>query len=174
MNSVYQAVHSNSFSKEEKLFFIEQIMQDGEAGKYYREQSAIKRKEKLIAQYHKIKNLQSRVSGRIQREKNKHMIVRMRKTLKVTDFSVLSQNCIGDVFYHDMGMNFLSPTINAFFKGSDFVKFVQRLEYYMGPELHMTWGEEYPIGYLDDIAIYFMHYSTCEEDKRKWDERILM
>ena len=35
----------------------------------------------------------------------------------------------------------------------------------------MTWGEEYPIGYLDDVAINFMHYDTCQEAEEEWEKR---
>ena len=83
----------------------------------------------------------------------------------------ISQNCIGGVFYSDMGMKFLSPTINLYFKEPDFVRFVQKLEYYMGLELEMSWEEEYPVGRLDDITVYFMHYNTCREAKESWEKR---
>lgn len=113
----------------------------------------------------------NRIKGKLQSERNKILIKQMREQLQVRDFTIISQNCIGGIFYHDMEMKFSSPTINLFFKCPDFVKFVQNLEYYMGLELRMSWGEEYPIGYLDDLTIYFMHYQTCEEAKRKWEER---
>lgn len=45
------------------------------------------------------------------------------------------------------------------------------LDYYLSLKLRMTWGEEYPIGYLDDVAIYFMHYNTCQEAERGWEKR---
>jgi uncharacterized protein (DUF1919 family) len=32
-------------------------------------------------------------------------------------------------------------------------------------------GESYPVGVLDDIKVFFMHYSTCEEAFNKWQER---
>ena len=35
----------------------------------------------------------------------------------------------------------------------------------------MSWGEEYPIGSLGDIKIYFMHYSSCTEAKETWEKR---
>ena len=32
-------------------------------------------------------------------------------------------------------------------------------------------GEKYPIGILDDIKIYFMHFSSVELALEKWEER---
>lgn len=171
-NSVYQAVHANSFSKEEKLIFIERVMQDGQAEKYYREQSITKKKEQLVALYHKIKDLPTRMYVRLQREKNKRLIGRMRKKLKVKDVTIISQNCIGGVFYHDMAKNFLSPTINLFIREPDFVKFVLNLRYYIDSELEVIWGEEYPIGILGgDVHIDFMHYRSCTDALEAWERR---
>ena len=38
-------------------------------------------------------------------------------------------------------------------------------------DLEMRWEEEYPVGRLDDIEIYFMHYETCKEAKELWNRR---
>ena len=35
----------------------------------------------------------------------------------------------------------------------------------------MFWGEKYPIGKLDDIFVYFMHYNTCKEARDSWNRR---
>lgn len=32
-------------------------------------------------------------------------------------------------------------------------------------------GEKYPIGTLDDIKIFFMHYDSCEDALQKWEDR---
>ena len=95
----------------------------------------------------------------------------MRRKMKNDYFSILSQNCIGGVFYHDMGLKFTTPTVNLYFTCPDFVKFVLNLDYYLNKDIEMTWGEEYPIGYIDDIRVYFQHYKSCTEAKKKWEER---
>lgn len=169
-NFVYQAVHSKK-DKAEKLAFIESVMKDGKAKRYYRVQKNILYKEQICKYFSSAKVIPKRFCGRIQRKKRDQRILEMRRKLKVNNFTVISQNCIGGVFYHDMGLRFESPTINLFFSGMDFVKFVLKLDYYMSFELQMTWGEEYPIGYLDDVAIHFMHYNTCEEARLAWDKR---
>ena len=35
----------------------------------------------------------------------------------------------------------------------------------------LTINTEYPIGYLDDIEIHFMHYQSITEVKEKWERR---
>ncbi len=105
--------------------------------------------------------------------KSKRIIVSylVRRKIDVSDISIISMNCIGGIIYHDCGQRFLSPTINLFFEPSDFIKFVNNLDYYLDVVPEVSMGEEYPIGFLKDIKIYFMHYDTPEEALEKWEER---
>ena len=116
-------------------------------------------------------NFWKRVFNKIQRRRNRIIANCARKRLKGSDFSVISQNCIGGVFYSDMKLRFLSPTINLFFSTTDFLKFVGNLEAYLAMDLRMKMGEAYPLGYLGDVLIHFMHYESCEEARKKWNER---
>lgn len=95
----------------------------------------------------------------------------IRKKVNLNDISIISMNCIGGIVYHDCQQEFLSPTINLFFLPSDFIKFVNNLEYYLSLTPNITMGAEYPIGELDDIKVYFMHYSSCKEALEKWEKR---
>lgn len=169
-NYMYQAVHGKS-NKAEILNFIENVMQDGKAEQYYREQKNILLKEQICQGVAWVIALPQRFYGRVQRKKRDKLVTEMKEKLQVKDFTVISQNCIGGVFYHDMGLQFTSPMINLYLKAKDFVNFVLNLDYYLSLKLHMTWGEEYPIGYLDDVAVYFMHYSTCQEAEAAWEKR---
>ena len=47
------------------------------------------------------------------------------------DVSIISMNCTGGILYHDLGLKFLSPTINLFFRAEDFIKFCENLDYYL-------------------------------------------
>lgn len=96
-----------------------------------------------------------------------------RKRLQHTDFTIISQNCVGGVLYHDLGLQFLSPTINLAFDGEDFMKFISNLDYYLSVELkeYATDIVEYPVGILDDVEVRFVHYKSFAEAKQKWDER---
>ena len=49
----------------------------------------------------------------------------LRKRLRHKDFSILSQNCIGGVLYHMLGMQMLSPTIDMIIHDESFLKLVQ-------------------------------------------------
>ena len=170
-SAIYQAIHCDTWRKEEKLRYIEQVMEDGNAPKHYMVQNRIYQKEKLAEILKTVKDLYPRLQGKIRRIKRDRLIEEMRGKLQNKDFSIISQNCIGGVFYHDMGLRFTSPTINLYFTCPDFVKFVLKLDYYLSFTPRMTWGEEYPIGYLDDVAIYFQHYKSCSEAVKKWEER---
>ena len=170
-NYMYQAVHYKPWTRYEKLAFIEKVMGDGKAKNYYREQNRVLFKENLVGFIKQVRQLFHRFKGKLNRVRRETLIRRSKRRLNTHDFSVISQNCIGGVFYHDMGLQFTSPTINLFFTCPDFVKFVLSMDHYLGMDLRMTWGEEYPIGYLDDIAVFFQHYETCSEAKEKWETR---
>ena len=102
---------------------------------------------------------------------NTILISRARKKIQINRFTLISQNCIGGVFYHDMGLQFQSPTINLFFVAEDFLKFVEHLEYYLSIKIQVIPGDAYPIGILGDITIHFLHYHTCADAEEAWIKR---
>lgn len=92
--------------------------------------------------------------------------------LKNKDFTILSQNCIGSIMYHDLGQQFRSPTINMLFTPSGFLKFVKNPEHYLNAEL--TFSDTVstpPHGKIEDLEINFVHYKTVEDAYAKWEER---
>lgn len=170
-NSVYHIIHTHNCSKEKKLERIKQIVGVKEGDKLYKKYIGIYRKEKIKNVLKGIKNLNKRIKGKVQREKTKLIIKEKKLKLKNNNISVISQNCIGGVFYHDMEMEFFSPTINLFIKEPDFVRFVLNLKKYLQCELEIWWEEEYPVGKIGDVYIYFMHYNSCKEAKEAWKRR---
>lgn len=96
-----------------------------------------------------------------------------RAAVEKKDFSVIASFCGGGTLYHDLGMRFLSPTVNLAFDGEDFCKFCLNLEHYISQELveHRTELVSHPVGMLDDVQILFVHYKTFAEAKEKWEER---
>lgn len=86
--------------------------------------------------------------------RNKVMIKKVQGKVYLSDISLISMNCIGGTFYHDMNCKFLTPTVNLFFTASDFIKFVNDLDYYLSFTPVVEMGEKYPIGTLDDIKIF--------------------
>lgn len=102
----------------------------------------------------------------------KHINSKNRKKLKNKNFSLISSNCNGSFILHDLGLKFLSPTINLWMEPKDYIKFLQNLNYYINLELSFSDTDEekigYPVGILGDIKIYFQHYETRKEAKNKW------
>lgn len=92
--------------------------------------------------------------------------------LENTNFSIISQNCIGSIMYHDLNEKFCSPTINMLFEANDFIKFLTNIKMYLCEEIiFKEQNEMYPVGMLKDIEIKFVHYKTKEEALEKWNIR---
>lgn len=88
--------------------------------------------------------------------------------------TIISCNCIGGILYHELNLQFCSPTINLYMNCEDFIKFCENLEYYLSLEIIEYTGpieRDYPLGMLGDILIYFVHYHSLEEAKEKWEIR---
>lgn len=96
----------------------------------------------------------------------------LRKRLKNKDFTILAPTCIAGVMYHELGKQFMSPTINLWMYDKDFLKFVHNLKEYLSYELEFVHGiDKTPTAYLKDILIHFNHYHSDEEAREKWNER---
>lgn len=92
--------------------------------------------------------------------------------LKNSDFSIISNHCIGGIIYHDLGEKFLSPTVNLKILPDDFIKFIENLEYYLALSIEKVESDlKYPVGKLGDITIYFVHYKSFDQAVSKWNER---
>ena len=63
--------------------------------------------------------------------------------------------------------------MNLWIKPKDYIKFLKNIEYYL--KCNLTFikeeGINYPIGLLEDIKIYFMHYENEDIAREKWKER---
>lgn len=107
-------------------------------------------------------------------EKTRRIInYRNRKRLNNKDLSLISSNCNGAFILHDLGIRFNSPFVNLYMLPKDFLKMLHNLKRYMSLELVevVEDGISFPIGELEDIRIYFMHYSSFDEAKSKWEQR---
>ncbi len=97
--------------------------------------------------------------------------IRRKKRLKNRDFTIIASNCNGSFMYHDMGLRYLTPTVNLAIGMDDFVKMAENLKQYMEQEIVEVKGENgCPVGLLGDIRINFVHYDTFEEGRKKWEE----
>ena len=96
-----------------------------------------------------------------------------RKRLKNRDFSLIASNCVGGTILHDLNLPFNSPFINLWLEPKDFLKFCERMNHYLDLDLRFTNvdGIYYPVGVLDDIKLYFQHYSSEQEATSAWNRR---
>ena len=107
-------------------------------------------------------------------------LMRLRQRLKNENFSIICNNCIAGVLYHNLGKRFDSPTINLFITGNDYLAFVKDLKYYCACDIDeiSDASVNYPIGVLVPmdknhipIKIHFQHYDSFKIAKQKWQER---
>lgn len=104
----------------------------------------------------------------------------MRARLKNNNFSIISNNCWGGRVYQDLGLPYATPFVGLFLFAPDYIKLLRGLKYYLCLELNFDNYSKYidcnnigyPIGFLGDIEIHFMHYSTEKEAKEKWERRL--
>ena len=92
--------------------------------------------------------------------------------------SILSMNCTGGILYHDLGLQFRSPTVNLFMRAEAFVKFCENLDYYLSidelvecTDMDIIEDRTYPIAWLGDILLFLVHYHSVGEAQEKWNER---
>lgn len=99
---------------------------------------------------------------------------RQRIRLKNRKFSLLTGNCIGGYLYHQLGLPFLSPTINMMILNQDFKKLILNLEYYLSIT-PITYEDDkfpdVPSAKIDDIILHFTHYNSSEEGIAAWEKR---
>lgn len=99
-------------------------------------------------------------------------LAQKRMRLRNQDFSIFASNCNGAFMYYDLGLQYLSPTVNLCIEINDFIKMAENLKWYMEQEIEKVEEKRiYPTGLLGDIEILFVHYKSYEEGKQIWEER---
>lgn len=109
----------------------------------------------------------------IRRAERKWYLSRKRRKLKNKAPSILSSNCNGAMILHDMGCRFNTPTVNLYILPEDFLRFLENPRRYLTavPQQKQDKEHAFPVGTVEDIIVYFMHYSSFEEARDKWVER---
>jgi len=92
------------------------------------------------------------------------------------NITIISSNCVAGTIYHDLNMQFRSPTINCIIYANDYLKFCKNLAHYMNYRLEYagevaTDGGAYPVAKLDDIYIHAVHYKTYDVFSSDWYKR---
>ena len=114
------------------------------------------------------------------RFKRERWLKQLRKKNDNHDFSLITNDCVGGVIYHDLGEQFRSPTVNLWLSNDHFLEFAQNLKYYLSCDIKETPDKTkpYPVGTIipkdDDhipVEINFMHYASFDEGYSKWKER---
>lgn len=87
--------------------------------------------------------------------------------------TIICSTCIGGMISHNLGLRFMSPTVNIWMTPSDLIKFVSDIDKYVAAEINFVKSNYYdfPVGKIDDITVYFQHYTTEEDARNKWNER---
>ncbi|MCR5704429.1 MAG: DUF1919 domain-containing protein [Eubacterium sp.] len=121
----------------------------------------------------KLKALLRRANNKIIQHKRNSYIKHLRKNNKNLSPSIIASNCNGTFIQHDLGLKFNSPFINLWIKPKDFILLLKDFDSYINAELIEVFEDNitYPIGQLKDITLYFQHYKSFEEAKKKWNER---
>lgn len=110
-----------------------------------------------------------------------------KKKINKSRFTIISNNCWGGEVYESYNLIKQSPTVGLFIMASDYIKFISNLKYYLAQPLEFInpfkskyvtelkeskgYGQ-YPVARLDDIEIFFMHYSSQKQAVEKWNRRI--
>lgn len=107
--------------------------------------------------------------------------------IKDTNFSIISNNCIGGFIYKYFNIEYRTPTLWLFIVSQHYIKFLSNIKYYLEQKLEFIEPEQskgyeefkqnihmmnFPIARLGDIEIFFMHYKSREEAEEKWYRRI--
>ena len=124
-----------------------------------------------------VKNILKWIVDRIMHASREKHYAAFRRRLNNTTPTIISSDCFGGIIYHNLKLEFRSPTINLTMPKEDFLQFVRELKGYLEAELTEVTDHsyDYPVGQLEyngrKIQIRFMHYKTFAHAKKKWDER---
>lgn len=96
-----------------------------------------------------------------------------RRRLRCQKVSIISQNCTGSIWYHDLNLPFYSPTIKMKFDGNDFIKFLKEMPRYLDSDFTFYRNEEGQLkGVLGgDIKMSFIHWNNPKDVTEKWEKR---
>ncbi|MDR3448781.1 MAG: DUF1919 domain-containing protein [Alphaproteobacteria bacterium] len=96
-----------------------------------------------------------------------------RRSLRGEDICIVSNNCVGGVIAHDLGLPFNSPIVNMFIYAPDYIEFLSKFDHYLSldpePLAESRYGTfAYPLASLGGIELHLMHYKSFEEARAKW------
>lgn len=131
-----------------------------------------------------------RIRNAITKLKNSYAQRKRRSKLKYKDFTIISNNCwAGTAVYKPFGLKYNTPTVGLFIMDEDYMRFLQRLEWYLDQPLkfirplesryydtisnHGQRPTTYPIAVIGkDVEVHFLHYQDEAEASSKWNRRV--
>lgn len=105
--------------------------------------------------------------------------------LKANNVTILANFCLGGWIYRELGLKQLSPTINMFCLGMNYINFIKNYTHYLSVDMQIlretdykcisgTMGREgfMPKGIIDnEIIWYFNHGGNADFWVKKWNEK---
>jgi uncharacterized protein (DUF1919 family) len=92
-------------------------------------------------------------------------------------FCVISDDCWAGELYKHVGRPYNTPFVGVSMRAPDYLRLLSDLPGHLGQELSLEGegesaeGRPYPIGYLGDVAIDFIHYPEVSEAREKFERR---
>ncbi len=103
-----------------------------------------------------------------------------RAELRDKNFILIANNCWGYTLYDSLGREYNTPFIGLFLYPECYLRLLENLDDYLESKLqfsnqsrYFAHQVHYPIGYLRDIEIHFLHYDSVEEAQAKWSRRLI-
>ena len=100
------------------------------------------------------------------------------RQLQRSRLSIFSRNCFGGLISNTLGLRFLSPFVNMFFREQEYIRFLHELRIYMEEDLQLketAWEKnlkfDYPIFKLGNVDIHMNHYRDFDEAVKIWERR---
>ncbi|MDO5746526.1 MAG: DUF1919 domain-containing protein [Actinomycetaceae bacterium] len=115
-----------------------------------------------------------RGSHRLNTKLRQRIIRKQREQLRITQASIVSNNCTGAMVAHDLGLQFRTPFVDLWIPYSHYIRLLGNLRHYLLEvplEEYETDEVSYPVGLIDDITIYFQHYPTFTQAYDSWMRR---
>lgn len=125
-----------------------------------------------------LKNLQNFVLVSLQSLLNKklHELRNKNRRFKLSNrrFTLVANNCVAGSVYQDLRLEYQTPFVGLYIMPKDFVKLCASFEYYMGIQpIEKDCPEfSFPVGEIEEVTIYFMHYKNFDEALSKWNARV--
>lgn len=89
--------------------------------------------------------------------------------------TIVSNNCFGITTLHKLNMQFKNPMMNLWLFPVHYIQFISNFRENIQKEIVFSDSESakygHPVGYIDDMCLYFTHYHSKEEVVSTWQRR---